>query len=265
MKNKTFLSLCVALAFVCLLTGCEEKRKALVSAHTAMGELLLSTKSKAQVLHTRKIISEQTYQSIRTNWLRAQISYLTASDMLERILDTDSQDITAYTELITQVSTILSDIALWLEEDRNEPTSDHIVSHPTPTPYNTVGDGNIEDTRLERIGQRVAAASRAGDEGQSVSGDLGKLKFSMSYSATYKARQEIFIHGIKDNTAEVRVTVLVGNVVYTLDGSEPVLTDGVPYLGIHQSIALNASQARQFRAKSSMDGTQLTVLLLENE
>jgi len=282
LKAKKFV-LVVLFVLVCLTMGCEEKRKALVSAHTAMGELLLSTKNQAKALHQQKVIDDPTYQSIRTNWIRAQTSYLTASDMLEHILSTQSQDITAYAELLTQVSTILSDISLWLEENRHEPTSDHSIGNPTPTPRYEVSSGDIEGAGTQRVGQRVAAAVRAGDERQGVGGDLGKLnpgmnavtpdlvvndivkqKFDMQYTAIYNARQEIFIHGIKDNTAEVLVSVLVGSVVYTLDGSEPVLTDGVPYLGIHQSLVLNAGQGRQFRAKSSMDGTQLMVGIMEN-
>jgi len=47
-------------------------------------------------------------------------SYLAASDILDTIIASNTADITAYTSLITQVSTILSDIALWLEEDKKQ-------------------------------------------------------------------------------------------------------------------------------------------------
>jgi len=113
-----FIVLCVICVFAASLAGCQEKHKALVTAHTAVGELLISTKSQVVALHTQGIVNDRTYQSIRTNWLRAQQSYLKASDILETIIDSDNADITAYTELITQVSTIIADIELWLEEDR---------------------------------------------------------------------------------------------------------------------------------------------------
>ena len=121
-KNRFPLFLVVSAAS-CLslaLPGCVDKHKALVSAHTAVGELLVSTQTQAEALHTRGIINDQTYQSIRTNWHRAQKSYLEASDILETIIDTNDADVSAYTALITQVSTILSDIAVWLEEDEKE-------------------------------------------------------------------------------------------------------------------------------------------------
>lgn len=108
--------LCLSFVF----PGCQGKNKALVTAHMAVGELLVSTKNQTEILHTQGIIKEQTYQSIRTNWLRAQKSYLEASDLLETILDSDSADISVYAGLITQVSTILSDIALWQEEDNKK-------------------------------------------------------------------------------------------------------------------------------------------------
>lgn len=98
MRYKSYSVLVFLVIFACIFSGCEEKRKALVTAHTAMGELLVSTKDQAKLLHTQKIIDDQTYQSIRMNWIRAQASYLTASDMLDHILSTNAQDITAYTE-----------------------------------------------------------------------------------------------------------------------------------------------------------------------
>lgn len=299
MRRNISLALFIALALVCLTTGCEEKRKALVAAHTAMGELLITTKEQAKILRAQRVISPEAYESIRANWLQAQISYVKASDMLEYILSSRSQDITAYADLITQVSLILNDITLWMEENKNEPGAHHIPGNPTPAPDHEVGGGDTTDSGHGRIGQGDAEESSKGDEGQGGVRDVGgitrppygtinqgmedlvgrepphgmavslsqagrdivKQNFVMSYEAIYNARQEIFIHGIEDNAVEVRISVLVGSVVYTLDGSTPVLTDGVPYLSIHQSIVLDVDEARRFRAVSSMDGTKLQVLI----
>lgn len=258
-----YLALFAALIVVSMLIGCEEKRKALVSAHAAMGELLASTKDRAKLLHTRKMIDDQTYQSIRTNWIRAQTSYLKASDMLEHILSTDAQDITAYTELITQVSTILSDVALWMEEDKHEPTVDHIVSNPTPTPDYAVSSRDTANPGVERVGSGDFEKNRAGDEGQSSVSNVGKLKIVSVSESVYNARDVITIHGITEKTAEVRVWVTIGSIVYTLDSSEPVLTDGVSGIAISQCITLDAAQARQFAAKAGMSGTRMHVMIME--
>ena len=126
--------LCVLCAFAVNLAGCQEKHKSLVTAHNAVGELLISTKAQTETLRTQGIINDQTYQSIRTNWLRAQKSYLEASDILAEIIDNNETDITAYTELITQVSAILSDVAIWLEEDKNGDTGNRVIGNATPTP-----------------------------------------------------------------------------------------------------------------------------------
>lgn len=263
MRYKNYGIVVFFLILACIGSGCEEKRKALVTAHTAMGELLISTKDQAKLLHNQKVINDQTYQSIRTNWIRAQASYLKASDILESIIDNDTADITAYTELITQVSTILSDIALWLEEDKHEPTNDHIASHPTPTPDYKVSGGDTADPGVERIGQRSIEKSSEGSTGESSGNDVGKLKVVSTSEAVYNARDVIQIHGITEKTVEVRVWISVGSIVYTLDGSEPVLTDGVQYLSISQSLTLDALQARNFRAKAGMSGTKVHVMILE--
>lgn len=256
-------SVVILFLIIACLAGCEEKRKALVTAHTSMGELLVSTKDQAKLLHTQKVINDQTYQSIRTNWIRAQASYITASDMLEHILSTDSQDITAYTELIMQVSTILSDIALWLEEDKNESTNDYITGNPTPTPDYKVSGGDTADTGVERIGQRSIEKSSEGSTGESSGNDVGKLKVVSVSEAVYNARDLIQIHGVAEKTVEVRVWVSVGNVAYTIDGSEPVLMEGVPCLAISQSLTLDAEKARKFKAKAGMTGTKVHVMILE--
>lgn len=256
-------SVVILFLIIACLAGCEEKRKALVTAHTSMGELLVSTKDQAKLLHTQKIIDDQTYQSIRTNWIRAQASYLTASDMLDHILSTDSQNITQYTELIMQVSTILSDIALWLEEDKNEPTDDHIISNPTPTPHYEADNGDTTDSGIKRIRSGGVEKSSPGVERKSSGNDVGKLKVASESAATYNARDVIQIHGITEKTAEVRIWVSVGSIVYTLDGSEPVLTDGVPSLTISQSITLCAEKARGFKAKAGMSGAKVHVMVFE--
>lgn len=118
-KNTYFLfPISLAVVYLMFLAGCENKHKTLVSAHSAVGELLISTKGQTMTLYEKGIIDELEYHKIRVNWLRAQKAYLEASDMLKTILETKDADITAYAALITQVSTILSDVALWLEEDK---------------------------------------------------------------------------------------------------------------------------------------------------
>lgn len=263
MRYKNYGIVVFFLILACIGSGCEEKRKALVTAHTAMGELLISTKDQAKLLHNQKVINDQTYQSIRTNWIRAQASYLKASDILESIIDNDTADITAYTELITQVSTILSDIALWLEEDKNESTNDYITGNPTPTPDYKVSGGDTADTGVERVRQRSLEKSSAGDKGKSSANDVGKLKVVSESEAMYNAHDEVQIYGITDRTAEVRIWVSEGSIVYTLDGSEPVLADGVQHLSISQSLTLDALQARNFKAKAGMSGTKVHVMILE--
>ena len=118
-RGRYYFAAFIALVCLSLLAteGCKKQNKALVSAHNAVGSLLISTQGQVKTLYTEGIINEQTYQKIRVNWLRAQKSYLSASDMLDQILSTNTTDITGYTELITQASNILSDIALWLGEE----------------------------------------------------------------------------------------------------------------------------------------------------
>lgn len=92
---------------------------------------------------------------------------------------------------------------------------------------------------------------------------MGKLKVVSESEAMYNAHDEVQIYGITDRTAEVRIWVSVGSVVYTLDGSEPVLTEGVPYLAISQSLTLDVGKARQFKAKAGMTGTKVHVMVFE--
>jgi hypothetical protein len=96
------------------MAGCKDQNRALVTAHNAVGELLMSTQGQARALYAQGIIDERTYEEIRVNWNRARESYLDASGILDKILSTDTTDISGYAELITQTSNILSDIALWL-------------------------------------------------------------------------------------------------------------------------------------------------------
>lgn len=263
MKYKNCYIVAALLVITCIFSGCEEKRKALVTAHTAMGELLISTKGQAKTLHQQKVINDETYQSIRINWLRAQKSYLEASDILERILDTGTQDISAYTELITQVSTILSDIALWLEEEKDEPTDDHITGNPTPTPdYQTDFRGPTY-SGYQRAGPGGVEKGSAGNEGKSSGDNLGKLKVVSTSESVHNARDAIQIYGITEKTVEVRLWISVGSIVYTIDGSEPVLTDGVPYVAISQCLNLDAAKAAAFKAQAGMSGTKLHVMILE--
>lgn len=185
--HQLFPLLCV----ICLLflssSGCEEKRKALVSAHSAVGELLVSTKDQAKTLYAQKIINDHTYNAVRINWLRAQTSYIRASDILESIIDEDMADITAYAEMITQVNMILSDIAMWLTEppptptptptqgDINESTDNRIISDTTPATHRETRGGDTADTGIERGRQGVVKKSSSGHEGKGVAGEVGKL------------------------------------------------------------------------------------------
>ncbi len=111
----------VCVVILCLLAvvpGCKEKHKALVTTHRAVGQALISTVDQVRLYRSQGIISEETYQSIKVNWRRAQESYVKASGILGTIIDSDAADISGYTELITQVSIIAADIAAWIEEDR---------------------------------------------------------------------------------------------------------------------------------------------------
>ena len=110
----------IGLMLLCLvLSGCvKEKHKTLVSAHTSIGELLITTKTQADLLHNQKIISDGRYGEIRVNWLRAQTSFITASDMLNKIIDSKDEDASMYLSLLTEINTILMDIASWIEEER---------------------------------------------------------------------------------------------------------------------------------------------------
>lgn len=104
----------IVLVCLSLMAGCKDQNRALVTAHNAVGELLMSTQGQARALYAQGIIDERTYEEIRVNWNRARESYLDASGILDKILSTDTTDISGYAELITQTSNILSDIALWL-------------------------------------------------------------------------------------------------------------------------------------------------------
>lgn len=112
------LALCV---FVC---GCtEDKYKTLVSAHTTIGELLIATKDQAILLHNQKTISDNTYESIRINWLRAQKTYISASELLDKVISSESSDVSNYLEMLSQTNLILMDITRWLSESLDKAIS----------------------------------------------------------------------------------------------------------------------------------------------
>ena len=101
-----------------MMQGCDNQRKNLVAAHNTVGTLLIATIEEAQSLHDQKVISDATYNQIKTNWIRAQTSFINASILLETLLDKKSNDISKYIELITQINTILSDITTWIKESK---------------------------------------------------------------------------------------------------------------------------------------------------
>lgn len=107
------------LLLLCLtISGCvEEKYKTLVSAHTVVGELLITTKDQAVLLHNQKVIADNTYESIRINWLRAQETYIEASDLLEVVISSEKGDVSMYLQMLTQTNNILMDITRWLQEE----------------------------------------------------------------------------------------------------------------------------------------------------
>ena len=107
----------LAISTMGVMQGCE-KHQTLVAAHNTVGALLISTMDETKLLHDQRIINDETYSQIKTNWLRAQDSYVNASIILEGILEAKTNNIPEYISLITQVNTILSDIALWIEESK---------------------------------------------------------------------------------------------------------------------------------------------------
>lgn len=284
------LALCILCLFAAVLAGCQEKRKTLVSAHTAVGELLISTRAQAKTLYNKKVINQGAYDSIRANWLRAQTIYLQASDLLETIIGNDQADIGAYAQLITQANTILSDIAVWLSETKNpkpetqnstkeavnEPIGIDSNSAAINPPGNQPGVGNPQDSGDQRDGQGGAEKVSPGNEGQSGVGDVGitatensklktenlKLTVQMTYSAVFKPGDAFQIHGVTDSTADVRIWLTVGSIVYTLDGSEPSFITGAHELKISQCIILNPADAVKFRAKVGDSGACVDVMIL---
>lgn len=106
----------IGFLIIIFIMGCNERDKTLVISHNTIGALLISTKDTANSLHNKGLIKEETYQSIRVNWLKAQKSYIEASVILESMIGGNSQDLESYLNLITQINTILADIILWMEE-----------------------------------------------------------------------------------------------------------------------------------------------------
>ncbi|MDN3515347.1 MAG: hypothetical protein NG747_13245 [Candidatus Brocadia sp.] len=270
--------LCVLCVFVVSLAGCKEKRKALVSAHTVVGELLVSTKDQARMLRATNVINEKTYNAIRINWLRAQASYIKASDILEAIIDNDESDIAAYTELLTQVNTILSDIAMWLSEPQQAQT-------PAPTPTKGVKNesgGNsginiaapandrksgiraVAPSGTQRGGQGGAEKVGQGNEGQGKVADVGILALVSVCDAVISPNDLTRIHGITGDTRDVRVWLSGGEMAYTLDGSEPVETHGRASVLLHgQCLEMRRSAARKFRARAGVQGARMHVMIVE--
>lgn len=260
MKLKNYIACLTLIIGIMIITGCEEKRKALVSAHTAVGELLLSTKDQANFLHKQKAINDETYKSIRTNWLRAQISYVQASDILERILSTNTQDITPYTELITQVSIILSDITLWMEEDKHEPTGDNSISNSTPTPHYEVSGGNSEGAGTERIGQGSTETNRAGDEGQSVGSNVGELLNTVSiYTVMFKDNEFVSINSIANDASKIDIKVITGSIRYTFISDSGFSIKDTYTLRAGENIVFDWEKGKKFIAFSSSGNTQLSI------
>lgn len=107
--------LCLSMGMI---QGCDNQRKTLVATHNTVGALLMSTIEEAQTLHNQKVINDATYSQIKTNWIRAQTSFVNASILLELLLDKKSKDISEYISLITQINTILSDITTWIKEGK---------------------------------------------------------------------------------------------------------------------------------------------------
>lgn len=259
-KLHLFVTIILALS---LLVGCEEKRKALVAAHNSVGELLLSTQQEAKALRDNKVITPETYKLIGTNWVRAQTSYIKASDMLEYILSANSYNIDTYLELITQVNLILSDISLWLEEEKHEPSTDRIVSNPTPTPYNTPDSRGDQDTGIERRGQGVIKESSKGDEGKGGVGNMDRLKIpndnniskiTTLYTTEYIKEQEIKLFGFPGNTKEVKIHVNKGSLIH----DNIVFVQGL-------DIVMTLEEAKEFKARSGENGTVITITGTEKE
>ena len=116
MRNK--YKIVIGFMLLCVMVGCiKEKHKTLVSAHTVVGELLITTKDQAVLLHNQKVISDSTYESVRINWLRAQEIYIKASGLLEAVISSGKGDASMYLQMLTQTNNILMDITRWLQEE----------------------------------------------------------------------------------------------------------------------------------------------------
>lgn len=274
MRTKARLSvfsvLCILSVTVAALTGCEEKRKMLVSAHTAVGELLISTKDQAQALHEQGVINPQTYHNIRINWIRAQTSYIKASDILEAAIDNDLADISAYAELIAQANTILSDIALWLSEPQhlptptptqgaqNEPANNRTLSHPALAANHPPRSGNPADTGIERIGPGGAQKVGGRNEGKSVPGDVERLKVVSSDVFSYKAGDAVSLSElVTDKTRSIHLLVSQGAIKYAMEDQS------VSVVSMPDGLVLSARSALLFPGRAIVDGTKLSISVLE--
>src|SRR3990167_5816486 len=110
LKAKT----CICLFLLVCLIGCKEKD--LVMVHNSIGILLIKVQQDTEVAYSRAFINEETYKTVKANWNRAQKSYIEASFLLDKLLANTSNDFQKYNEVITSISIILTDIAIWLEE-----------------------------------------------------------------------------------------------------------------------------------------------------
>ena len=90
-----------------------------------------------------------------------------------------------------------------------------------------------------------------------------KIKVSKKYEAVYAARQIIDLPCVDVATKGVILYVLVGALVYTLDGSVPVLTNGVNNLAIGEGLKLTKNEAVSFKAACGASGTKVCVIFLE--
>ena len=90
-----------------------------------------------------------------------------------------------------------------------------------------------------------------------------KVKVSKKYEAVYSARQIINLPSVDMATKEVILYVLVGALVYSIDGSVPILTNETNNLAIGEGLILTKKEALSFKAACGMNGTKVFVLFLE--
>lgn len=109
-KHKILLVLLLIISAV----GCSSVNLAVT--HNLTGSALVSTHDSTIMLHQRGTINDTTYEKVRAIWLQAQIKYIDASILLEKYLNGETDNLTLYSETMTAISTLLVDIAVWMEE-----------------------------------------------------------------------------------------------------------------------------------------------------